>query len=241
MASKRSTKSSAVAEKAETPEDSAVAEKAKTTREEPKTTGAPKKVADLSIGDIVLIPGFDGPRTIRGAAKVTDGADAGKLDVALRDDAGQLEHARFGPDEEVQVVGKAAKGAKGDAVPAGSAARKTGAKGKGKGGKTKGAKLDGASAAKPEGGKKTKKEKAAKPPKEKKTSALDAAAKVLGEKGEPMNCQEMIKEMSEKGYWKSPGGLTPHATLYSALIREIKIKGKEARFKKAERGKFSLR
>jgi hypothetical protein len=161
-------------------------------------------------------------------------ADVGKLDVALRDDAGQLEHARFGPDEEVSVVGKAAKGAKDDAVPAGSAARKTSSKGKG--GKNK--------AAKPEGAKKTKKEpkapKAPKPPKEKKPSALDGAAKVLGEKGEPMNCQEMIKEMAEKGYWKSPGGLTPHATLYSAILREIKGKGKEARFKKAERGKFSL-
>jgi hypothetical protein len=82
--------------------------------------------------------------------------------------------------------------------------------------------------------------KSPKPPKEKKTSALDAAAKVLGEKGEPMNCQEMIKAMSDKGYWTSPGGLTPHATLYSAVTREIKTKGKEARFKKAERGKFSL-
>ena len=211
-----------------TTNDSGVTEKAKTTAEEPQAAGTPKKIADLSIGDIVAIPGFDGPRTIRGAAKVTDGADTGKLDVALRDEAGEVEHARFGPDEEVQVVGKGAKGAKDVAVPAGSAARKTSSKGKGT--KTK--------AAKPEGAKKTKEPK---PPKEKKPSALDAAAKVLGEKGEPMNCQELIKEMSEKGYWKSPGGLTPHATLYSALIREIKVKGKEARFKKADRGKFSLR
>jgi hypothetical protein len=230
MAAKKTTKDSAVADKAKTAENSAVADKAKTAAEEPQATGTPKKVADLSIGDIVLIPGFDGPRTIRGAAKVTDGADVGKLDVALRDEAGEVEHARFGPDEQVQVEGKAAKGAKGDAVPAGSAARKTGSKGKG--GKSK--------AAKPEGAKKTKKEKTPKPPKEKKTSALDAAAKVLGEKGEPMNCQELIKAMSEKGYWKSPGGLTPHATLYSAIAREIKVKGKEARFKKADRGKFSL-
>src|SRR5262249_27805389 len=137
---------------------------------------------------------------------------------------------RFGPDELVQVVGKAPKGAKDGAVPAESAARRT--TGKGKSAKTK--------AAKPEGTKKTKKEKAPKPPKEKKTSALDAAAKVLGEKGEPMNCQELIKEMSENGYWKSPGGLTPQATLYSAIAREIKVKGKESRFKKAERGMFSL-
>src|SRR5258707_5392415 len=93
-----------------TTKDSAVAEKGKNTAEQPQATGTPKKVADLSIGDIVVIPGFDGPRAIRGAAKVTDGADAGKLDVALRDEAGEVEHARFGPGEEVQVVGKAAKG-----------------------------------------------------------------------------------------------------------------------------------
>jgi hypothetical protein len=28
--------------------------------------------------------------------------------------------------------------------------------------------------------------------------------------------------------------------VYSALIREIKVKGKEARFKKADKGKFAL-
>src|SRR5260370_36496415 len=95
-----------------TTKDSAVAEKGKTTGEDPKATGAPKKVAALSIGDTVVIPGFEGPRTIRGAAKVTDGADAGKLDVALRNEAGEVEHARLGPDEEVQVGGTAPKGGK---------------------------------------------------------------------------------------------------------------------------------
>ena len=50
------------------------------------------------------------------------------------------------------------------------------------------------------------KPKAAKP---KKLSAIDAAAKVLGESGEARNCQEMIKAMAEKGYWTSPGGKTP--------------------------------
>src|SRR5258707_14025896 len=142
MATKKTIKDSAVAEKGKTTKDSAVAEKATTTGEQPKMEAAVKKVADLSIGDIVLIPGFDGPRTIRGAAKVTDGADAGKLDVALRDEAGEVEHARFGPDEEVQVVGKAPKGGKDDAVPAASAARQTSAKGKAKG--AKGAKPEGA-------------------------------------------------------------------------------------------------
>ncbi len=81
------------------------------------------------------------------------------------------------------------------------------------------------------------KPKAAKP---KKTSALDAAAKVLGQIGKPMNCKEMIDAMAAKGYWKSAAGKTPHATLYSAILREIGTKGKEARFKKTERGKFAL-
>ena len=45
--------------------------------------------------------------------------------------------------------------------------------------------------------------------------------------------------MAAKGYWTSPGGQTPEATLYSALIREIAKKGAESRFKKTERGKFA--
>ena len=50
----------------------------------------------------------------------------------------------------------------------------------------------------------------------------------------------MVEKMSAKGYWKSPGGKTPHATLYSAILREIQKKGKESRFQKVERGKFAL-
>jgi hypothetical protein len=75
--------------------------------------------------------------------------------------------------------------------------------------------------------------------KPKKTSAIDAAARVLGEAKEPMNCQELIKVMADKGYWSSPGGKTPHATLYSAILREIGKKGKDSRFTKTERGKFT--
>jgi hypothetical protein len=75
--------------------------------------------------------------------------------------------------------------------------------------------------------------------KPKKRSALDAAAQVLGEAGQPMNCQEMITAMAAKGYWTSPAGKTPQATLYSALLREIKTKGDQARFQKTDRGKFA--
>jgi hypothetical protein len=74
-----------------------------------------------------------------------------------------------------------------------------------------------------------------------KLSALDAAAKVLGESKEPMNTKAMIEAMATKGYWTSPGGKTPHATLYSAILREIDTKGSDARFKKIERGTFALK
>jgi hypothetical protein len=84
------------------------------------------------------------------------------------------------------------------------------------------------------------KAKKAKEPKAKKTSALDAAVRVLEEAGQPMTCLEMIEAMTAKQYWSSPKGLTPAATLYSAILREIKAKGKESRFVKTERGKFGL-
>jgi hypothetical protein len=82
-------------------------------------------------------------------------------------------------------------------------------------------------------------DKAAKEPS--KMSALDAAAKVLAETGQPMTCQELIGAMAAKGYWSSPAGKTPAATLYSALLREATTKGDQARFIKADRGKFTLR
>ena len=85
----------------------------------------------------------------------------------------------------------------------------------------------------------TKAAKKAKAPKEKKVSAIDAAAQVLAGAKEPMNAKEMIEAMAAKGLWSSPGGKTPHATLYSAIIREIATKGKDARFKKTERGHFA--
>jgi len=83
------------------------------------------------------------------------------------------------------------------------------------------------------------KAKKTKEPKAKKVGALDAAAQVLAGSKEPLNCKAMIEAMTKKGLWTSPGGKTPHATLYSAIIREIALKGKEARFVKSDRGKFA--
>ena len=86
----------------------------------------------------------------------------------------------------------------------------------------------------------TTKSKRIRKPREEKLSAIDAAAKVLGEAGKSMTCKELIEMMAARGYWTTPGGQTPHATLYAAILREMKVKGKDARFAKAERGKFAL-
>jgi hypothetical protein len=49
-------------------------------------------------------------------------------------------------------------------------------------------------------------------------SCLDAAAKLLAETGQPMTCPELIAAMAAKGYWTSPAGKTPPATLYAAIV-----------------------
>ena len=75
---------------------------------------------------------------------------------------------------------------------------------------------------------------------EKKLSCVSAALKVLADRGEPMNTQELITAMTDQGLWASPGGKTPHATLYSAILRDLG-KGDDSRFIKAERGRFAAR
>jgi len=77
-------------------------------------------------------------------------------------------------------------------------------------------------------------------PKPKRVSALDAAAQVLAKAEKPMRAQELIAAMAEQGLWKSPGGKTPHATLYAAMMREERDKGGKSRFHKVERGLFEF-
>ena len=72
-----------------------------------------------------------------------------------------------------------------------------------------------------------------------KMSSLDAAVQVLAEAKKPMTTKEMVETMLAKGLWKT-GGKTPAATIYSAIIREIATKGKDTRFRKADRGTFEL-
>ncbi len=87
-------------------------------------------------------------------------------------------------------------------------------------------------------GKTTKTAKA--PTKPKRTSGLDAAARVLTEAGGTMGSREIVDVMLAKGLWKTHGK-TPHATIYAAIIREIQQKGSQSRFEKVARGKFTLR
>jgi hypothetical protein len=75
---------------------------------------------------------------------------------------------------------------------------------------------------------------------DRKLSALDAASRVLGETKQPMSCVELIETMAAKGYWSSPAGKTPQATLYAAIQREIAVKKDQSRFKKSAPGRFSL-
>ena len=71
-------------------------------------------------------------------------------------------------------------------------------------------------------------------------SQLDAAVQVLAVSAEPMSTKQMVEAMAQQKLWTSPAGKTPHATLYSAIQREIAKKGNGARFRKADRGTFAL-
>lgn len=80
---------------------------------------------------------------------------------------------------------------------------------------------------------------AGEPPRPKRMSALDAAAAVLQETGQALRSGELILAMAERGLWESPGGKTPAATLYAAMMREANTQGDASRFKRVEHGKFT--
>lgn len=75
-------------------------------------------------------------------------------------------------------------------------------------------------------------------------SALDAAAQVLAglsraESREGITAHDLIERMAKTKLWTSPGGKTPAATLYAAMIREITKKGAASRFKRIAPGRFA--
>jgi hypothetical protein len=83
------------------------------------------------------------------------------------------------------------------------------------------------------------KAKAAKPKGERKPGILTLAADVLKDAKAPMDCKAIVEKVLAKGLWQT-SGKTPAATLYAAIIREIATKGKDARFRKTDRGLFEL-
>jgi hypothetical protein len=137
---------------------------------------------------------------------------------------GAVKSERKGKDAKAPKVAPRATGRMSSEAPR----AKEGAKGEGKGvGEPKGTKAKKVAPRAPKGAQGGK------------TSGLDAAAKVLSEAGEALGCRAIVQRAFEKGYWKSDGK-TPHATVYSAILREIQKKGEQARFRKAARGKFEL-
>ncbi len=72
-----------------------------------------------------------------------------------------------------------------------------------------------------------------------KMSMLDAAAEVLKESKQPLCCKEISQKIFALKLAESCGR-TPHATLSAAMGREIKAKGETSRFRRADRGQFSL-
>jgi hypothetical protein len=81
-------------------------------------------------------------------------------------------------------------------------------------------------------------------PKGPRVSALDAAAQILAavtgtEAKEGITTADLIERMAKQKLWTSPGGKTPQATLYAAMVREITAKGPTARFRKVSRGHFA--
>ncbi len=72
-------------------------------------------------------------------------------------------------------------------------------------------------------------------------SLINAAAHILAQGDrEPMRCKEIVEQAIEQKLWQPGKGLTPGSTLYAAIGREIKTKGDDSRFVKAERGKFTV-
>jgi hypothetical protein len=72
-------------------------------------------------------------------------------------------------------------------------------------------------------------------------SLINAAAHILAQGNhEPMRCKDIVEQAISQNLWQPGKGLTPDSTLHAAIAREIKTKGNDSRFAKAERGKFTV-
>jgi hypothetical protein len=196
---------------------------------------------DLASGDIIQVDGLEDDQVVRKAKRIREGLDAGLLHLTLVARDGDVERIALAPEDRVTFVGKSPKAGKGQS---------------GSPGKPKGqAKANGRPQPKAVAAPAPRLPETPAPSAEplmsnprglqeaktaKKMSCLDAAAKLLAETGQPMTCQELIAAMAAKGYWTSPAGKTPQATLYAGIVREMRTKKERARFRKMAPGRFAL-
>jgi hypothetical protein len=66
----------------------------------------------------------------------------------------------------------------------------------------------------------------------------EAAIRVLAETKRAMSAKELVEAMSRRGYWTTPKGKTPHATVRTELRREMH---KTGRIIQPARGLYALR
>ena len=76
---------------------------------------------------------------------------------------------------------------------------------------------------------------------EKKLSLLSAALEVLKSDDAALTTKQMVEQAKARNLWTPGAGKTPEQTLYSAIMREIKAKGDQARFVKDARGHFKAK
>jgi hypothetical protein len=201
-----------------------------------------RAVKDLAIGDIVQVDGLENDQVVRKAKRIRKGLDAGLLHVTLVALDGDIERIALAPEDRVVFVGKAPEAGKGKNGRKGKVKEKAKAKGRPEPDAVVAPTPQAAETPAPRTEPKTSKTSRGlqKAKGEKKMSCLDAAAKLLTETGQPMSCQQLIEAIAAKGYWTSPAGKTPSATLYAAIVREIRTKKDHARFRKTVPGRFAL-
>jgi len=194
---------------------------------------------DLAIGDVIQVDGFEDNQVVRTAKKIRQGLDAGLFEVTLVAADGETERIALAPENRVTVVGKDPDAGKGKSGGKGKAKAKAKAKPEPAAVAAPAPQASEAPAPKTEANTSQKSRGPKKTEGAKKMSCLDAAAQLLTETGQPMTCPELIEAMAAKGYWTSPAGKTPQATLYAAVVREIRTKKDQARFRKTEPGRFA--
>jgi hypothetical protein len=192
---------------------------------------------DLAIGDIIYVDGLEDDQVVRKIKRIREGLDVGLLHVLLIARDGDQERIALAPEQRVTFVGKVPAAGMCQGSDQATAKGKAKAKGRPEP-KAVSAPAPHADApsTQPRTAKTCGRQKAEG---EKKMSCLDAAAKLLSETGRPMTCQELIAAMAAKGYWTSPAGKTPQATLYAAIVRELRTNKDGARFRKTAPGRFA--